>query len=128
MRSGTLSIVVVLALFSFALVAGCGGGDNGHQPPGNTGTVSGELYGAIGGQFLPLGNQTMKIGSRTAQTQVGTGGFAITEAPAGDFTIEVQADPEFGQVLNPEKLSGHLAAGGSVDVGRILLGQKPPPP
>ncbi len=128
MRNGILSIMVVLALIGLAFAAGCGGGNDNGPPSGNTGTVSGQLYAAIGGQFLPLGNQTMKIGSRSTQTQVDTGGFVITEVPSGAFTIEVLADPAYGDVLNPEKLTGHLVAGGSVDVGRILLGQSPPKP
>ncbi len=128
MRIGTLSLLAVAALISLALVAGCGGDNNHPQPPGDTGTVTGELYGAVGGQFSPLGNQTVAINGHSAQTQADTGRFTITDVSPGNFVIAVNADPAFGEVLNPQRLHGTVGAGGSQDVGRILLGLRPPPP
>jgi hypothetical protein len=126
MRIGSLSLLALLVLVGVIALSGCGGGDGGGN--GNGGTVTGEVYGAVGGSFVPLGGQVVAIGSHTATSQTGTGRFTITGVPAGDFTIEVRADPGFGEVLNPERLEGTVVAGGAEDVGRILLGERPPEP
>jgi hypothetical protein len=126
MRIGTLSILALVAIVCLALLPGCGGGGNGSSK--TTGTVTGEVYGAVGGAFVPLGGQTVTIGARTATTQTGTGRFVISGVTPGAFVAQVHADAGYGNVLNPERLQGTVTAGGSRDIGRILLGESPPDP
>ncbi len=126
MRIGTLFIVALVATVCLGFAGGCGGGGAGNNV--NTGTVTGEIYGAAGGAFIPLGGQTVTIGSRVAATQAGTGRFVLTGISPGAFTVEVHADAGYGEVLNPENLQGTVVGGGSKDIGRILLGEAPPNP
>jgi len=127
MRIVTLSIMALVALVALALLPGCGD-NNGNNNQGTTGTVTGEVYGAVGGAFVPLGGQQVTIGSHTTMTLAGTGRFVITGVTPGPFDVQVTADPGYGKVLNEDKLHSTVTAGGSRDIGRILLGDKPPDP
>jgi hypothetical protein len=129
MRIGTWLLVAV-AVVCLTVLAGCGGGDNngGGKPPAVGGTVTGEIYARSGGTFVALGGQTASIGTRTATSQPGTGRFTITNVPAGAFTVVITPQPGFGEVLNSDILDGTVAVGQTVDIGRVLLGQKPPNP
>jgi predicted small lipoprotein YifL len=127
MRIGT-SLMAVALLVSLAVLVGCGGDGANNVPPANTTTVTGEVYGSNGGPFVPLGGQQVAIGNRTDTSDAGTGRFAITGIPAGNFTVVVTPLPGFGEVLNPDILTGTVAADQSVDIGRVLLGSFPPDP
>jgi len=128
MKIGT-SLLLVVTLVCLGVLVGCGDGGN-NVGPGPTGaTVTGEIYGRSGGTFVPLGGQTAAIGNRTAVSQPGTGRFTITGVPVGNFTVVVTPQPGYGEVLNPGILSGTVAAvGQTVDIGRVLLGSRPPDP
>jgi len=128
MRTGTLPILAFVAMVCLALLVGCGDNNGNNNQNATTGMVTGEVYGAVGGAFVPLGGQQVSIGGRTTMTLAGTGRFVITQVPPGPFVVQVTADPGYGVVLNPEKLQGTVTAGGSRDIGRLLLGQKPPDP
>ena len=127
MKIGT-GLLLVVTLVALAALVGCG--DNANVvPPGPTGgTVTGEVYGRSGGTFVALGGQTAAIGNRSATSQPGTGRFSITGVPAGAFTVVVTPQPGYGEVLNPEILKGTVAVGQTADIGRVLLGQRPPDP
>jgi hypothetical protein len=129
MKIGT-GLLLVVTLVCLAVLAGCGDSANNVIPPGPTGgTVTGEVYGRSGGSFVALGGQTVAIGSRTTTSQPGTGRFAINNVPIGAFTVVVSPQAGYGEVLNPEILKGTVGAiGQTVDIGRVLLGQRPPDP
>ena len=118
-------IIALAAALAVSTLCGCGGDGGGG---GGGGTVTGEVYGSLGGSFVPLGGQGVAIGSRTAVSQPTTGRFTITGVPAGPFTIVVTPQQGFGEVLNEDVLDGTALSGQPVDVGRILLGQRPPDP
>ncbi|MGQ9729631.1 MAG: hypothetical protein ACUVX8_00015 [Candidatus Zipacnadales bacterium] len=127
MRIGSwmfLAAVAVMAMF----LNGCGGGDGGPAPPPTGGTVTGEIYGRAGGTFVPLGGQQVSIGNRTDISDPNTGEFRITGVPAGAFTVVVTPQAGYGEVLNPEILSGTVRDGQTVNIGRVLLGARPPDP
>jgi hypothetical protein len=130
MKIGTALLLAVVVLCVVGL-AGCGGGDGGGNPPGPTGgTVTGEVYARSGGDFVPLGGQRVSIRGRniTTTSDAVTGRFALTGVPQGPFVVDVTPTPGFGEVLNPEILDGTVAEGQTVDVGRVLLGERPPAP
>lgn len=128
MRIGTW-FLLALTIVGLVMVVGCGGGDGGNGGPApQGGTVTGEVYGRSGGSFVPLGGQRVSIGNRTTTTQPGTGRFVITGVPAGPFVVTVTPQPGFGEVLNPNILRGNVTVGQTVDIGRVLLGQRPPDP
>jgi hypothetical protein len=117
--------VILVALVG---LAGCGGNGN-NNPPGPTGgTVTGEIYGRLGGTFVPLGGQTVSVGARTTASDAATGRFTLTGVTPGPFTVVVTPEPGFGEVLNPEILGGTVAEGATRDIGRVLLGERPPDP
>ena len=128
MRSGIWLVLAFASVLSLSVVCGCGGGDNGGGQDGGGGTVTGEIYGSLGGGFVPLGGQQAAIGARTAVSQAGTGRFSITGVPSGPFTVVITPQPGYGVVLNPGILSGQATAGQTVDIGRVLLGSRPPDP
>lgn len=129
MRSSICLVLALTTVLALSVVYGCGGGDgdgNGNGQAG--GTVTGEIYGSLGGDFVPLGGQQAAIGSRTATSQAGTGRFTITGVPAGAFAVVVTPQAGYGVVLNPGILNGTVAVGQTVDIGRVLLGSRPPDP
>jgi hypothetical protein len=127
-KRSRLVLATVAALGLSMAVAGCGGGDGGgNGGVRGGGTVTGEIYAASGGTFVAIGGQTLSIGNRTATSQPGTGRFTISGVPAGAFTVVVTPSG-FGSVLNPDILEGVAVADQTVDIGRILLGQRPPEP
>ena len=127
MKLGT-SLLLAVAVTCVVALSGCGGNGGGNQQPANTGTVTGEIYGRQGGQFVPLGGQLASIGNRTATSQPGTGRFAITQVPAGAFTVVITPQAGYGEVLNDDILDGVVGVNQTVDIGRVLLGERPPDP
>jgi hypothetical protein len=127
MRVWTRFVVAALAILCLAVLCGCGG-DGGQRNGGGGGTVTGEIYGAVGGAFVPLGGQQASVGTQVATSQPGTGRFTITNVTPGAFVVVITPQPGYGQVLNPNILNGTVAAGQTVDIGRVLLGQLPPNP
>jgi hypothetical protein len=129
MKTGTALIWTVVVVCLIGLV-GCGGGGNdNNQPANNGGTVTGEVYGRSGGTFVPLGGQTVSIGNRSTTSDATTGAFVLTGIPVGDFTVVVTPEEGYGDVLNPDILEGKITREGqTVDIGRVLLGEKPPDP
>ncbi len=128
MRSSICLVLTVAVVLALPVVCGCGGGDDNRPQPTTGGTVTGEIYGSLGGSFVPLGGQQAAIGTRTALSQAGTGRFTITGVPAGGFTVVITPQPGYGVVLNPSILNGTVAASQTVDIGRVLLGSRPPDP
>jgi len=127
MKIGT-RLVWGLAVVCLIGLVGCGG-DGANNVPGPTGgTVTGEIYGRLGGTFVPLGGQTASIGARTDQSDAVTGRFAITGVTPGAFAVVVTPQAGFGEVLNPGILDGRVNEGQTVDIGRVLLGERPPDP
>jgi len=127
MKLGTWLLLAVTLMCLVGLVS-CGGGEGGNGNGGIETAVTGEIYGRSGGTFVPLGGQGVAIGNRTATSQANTGRFTITGIPAGPFVVVVTPLPGFGEVLNPEVLAGVAVNGQTVDIGRVLLGQRPPDP
>jgi len=128
MRIGTGLVWGIILVCVIGLV-GCGGGDgNGGNNGPTGGTVTGEVYGRSGGTFVPLGGQTVSIGNRTTTSDGTTGRFTLTGVPPGNFTVVVTPQAGYGEVLNPEILDGTVAEGQTVDIGRVLLGERPPDP
>jgi hypothetical protein len=131
MRTSIRLVLALTMVLALSVVVGCGGGDGNGNGNGNGqggSTVTGEIYGSLGGDFVPLGGQQAAIGNRTATSQAGTGRFTITGVPAGGFTVVVTPQAGYGVVLNPGILNGTVAAGQTVDIGRVLLGSRPPDP
>jgi len=120
-------VLMAVSVLILVCVWGCGGGNGGNQQ-GNAGTVTGEIFAAVGGSFVALGGQTVAVGASTAVSQAGTGRFTITGVDPGAFAVVVTPQPGFGTVLNPAILAGNVAAGQTADIGRVLLGQRPPDP
>jgi len=127
MKLGTwlLLAVTLVCLVGFL---GCGGGEGGNGNGGNETAVTGEIYGRSGGTFVPLGGQGVAIGNDDATSEPNTGRFEITGVSPGPFVVAVTPLPGFGEVLNPEVLDGVAINGQTVDIGRVLLGQRPPDP
>ncbi len=121
-------VLVAVSVLMLDGVWGCGGSNGANNQQGNAGTVTGEIFAAVGGAFVALGGQTVAIGTSTATSQAGTGRFTITGVAPGAFAVVVTPQPGFGTVLNPAILAGNVAAGQTVDIGRVLLGQRPPDP
>lgn len=129
MRSSICLVLALAMVLTLSVVCGCGGDGNGGNGNGTGGgTVTGEIYGSLGGGFVPLGGQGAAIGNRTATSQAGTGRFTINGVPAGAFTVVITPQPGYGVVLNPGILGGTVADGQTVDIGRVLLGSRPPDP
>lgn len=128
MRSGICLVVALAIALSLPVVLGCGGDDNGGNGGGGGATVTGEIYGSVGGGFVALGGQQASIGGQTATSQPGTGRFTITGVTPGAFTVVITPQPGYGVVLNPGILTGQVAAGQTWDIGRVLLGARPPDP
>jgi len=127
MKIGT-ALVWGGVIVCLAALAGCGDSGNNVNPGPTGGTVTGEIYGRLGGTFVPLGGQTVSVGNRTDTSDGTTGRFAITGVPPGDFAVVVTPQAGYGDVLNPDILDGRVNEGQTVDIGRVLLGEKPPDP
>jgi hypothetical protein len=128
MKTGTALIWAVIVVCLTGMI-GCGGGDGNNPPDETGGTVTGEVYGRSGGTFVPLGGQTVSIGNESTLTSASTGRFTLSGIPVGAFTVVVTPQAGYGDVLNPEILDGRVRAeGDTVDIGRVLLGERPPDP
>ena len=127
MRIG-ICILLAAAIVCLVVLAGCGGGNNGNNPPANTGTVTGEIYSRRGGGFVALGGQQAAIGSHVGVSRVGDGRFVIPDVPPGSYTVDVRPEPGYGVVLNPDILKVTVTKDQPSDIGRVLLGLRPPTP
>lgn len=88
-RAATAALAIMGAM---ALVlGGCSGGSGDGPPASDRGTIVGQVVHAD--TELALGGITVSAGGVTTTTN-DTGEFRLRQIPAGQYTLQVQADPE----------------------------------
>jgi len=88
------------------------------------GTVTGRVMGLDGGSLEPVPD--LRITWAWLETRTDTlGRFSLDDVPVGTYTLWVHTQRE---VQNPGVLKGSVAAGETVDIGDVRLGEASPPP